>query len=258
MHDVYYFNTNKRKGNMKMAGTPIYQEVYLKIKKLIREGEYEVGDFLPPESEMERMFQVSRTTVRKVMDMLSKEGYIEVKQGRGTRVIDYNSTQHLNGITSISETLKAKGMDVSIKSMYIDTVEATKRTAERLEIKEGDMVYRTQRVILADGTPIVIMENFIDMRICPGLDEKLPQINSLYEFMEAEYGIILEFAKDVISAKTADFIESQMLDCRVGAALLTLRRTTYSNGRPVSYDKSTLRADKYRFELQVTGRHKPI
>ncbi len=241
-----------------MAGTPIYQEVYLKIKKLIREGEYEVGDFLPPEAELERMFHVSRTTVRKVMDMLSKEGYIEVKQGRGTRVVDYNSTQHLNGITSISETLKAKGMDVLTKSMYIDVVNATKRTADRLEIKEGDPVYRTQRVIIADGVPIVMMENFIDVRMCPGIDDKAPQIKSLYEFLEQEYGIHLEYAKDVISAKSADFIEAQMLDCRVGAALLTLRRITYSSGRPISYDKSTLRADKYQFELEVTGRHKSI
>ncbi len=239
-----------------MAATPIYHEIYLKLKKLIRDGEYEVGDFLPPEGELEKIFNVSRTTVRRVVDILVKEGYIEVKQGRGTKVIDFNSTQKLNGVTSVSETLRKKGVIVTIKSIYIDIVKATKSTAMRLNVDEGEKLYRIQRVQLADGIPIAIIENYINMKFCKDLELQVGKINSLYEFLESEYGYHIDYAKDIISAKSADFTESQMLDVRIGAALLTLRRVTCDNGIPITYDKLIIRADKYRFELDLYGRNK--
>ncbi len=239
-----------------MKKTPLYQEVYLSLKKMIRDGEYEIGDFLPTELELEQKYDVSRTTIRKVINMLAFEGYIEVKQGRGTRILDFNSTQSLNSLTSISETLRQKGFDVSIKSIYIDKVDVSKRTASRLNVKEFSPVYRVQRVQLADGVPIVIMENYIPCDIAPNLEHKTNEITSLYAFIEDEYGVALDYAQDIISAKTADFAEAQMLDVRVGAALMVLRRITYSGGRAISYDKSVIRADKYQFELEMIGRHR--
>ena len=239
-----------------MATIPLYQTVYLKVKKLIRDGEYEIGEFLPSEGELETQYEVSRTTIRKVINMLVSEGYLEVRQGRGTRVVDFHSTQNLNGVTSISETLKKKGIVTSVKSIYIDKVEAGKHTAERLNIKEFDLIYRVQRVQLADGVPISIMENYIPCDCVLNLEYKTNEIDSFYGFLESEYGINIDYAKDIISAKSADFAESQMLDVKAGSALLTLRRVTYSNGRPITYDKIIIRADKYRFELEMVGRNK--
>ncbi len=239
-----------------MGDIPIYQEVYGNLNKLIRDGDYEVGEFLPPEGDLEQMYDVSRTTIRKAVNMLVSEGYVEVKQGRGTKILDFNSTQKLNGVTSISETLRKKGMQVEAKSIYIDIVEATKRTAERLKVDEGTKLYRVQRIQLADGKPVAIMENFIGTAFTPNLDTKINEIHSLYAFLEEEYGLHIDYAKDVISAKSADFVESQMLDVRVGAALLTLRRVSYTNGRPLTFDRIIIRADRYQFEIDMMGRNK--
>ncbi len=237
-----------------MLKLPLYQEVYQKIKNLIRTGEYEVGEFLPPEGELEAQYEVSRTTIRKVINMLASEGYVEVKQGRGTSVLDFHSTQKLNGITSISETLRKRGMDVCSKGVYIDTVPVTPKTAEKLQIKEGEEIFRMQRVIWADDVPIAIMENYIQCELAPSLDNRSSEIQSLYRFLEEHYDLHIDFAKDIISAKSAEFSESQILNIRPGAALLTLRRITYMQGRPITYDKTTIRADKYRFEIESEGR----
>lgn len=237
-----------------MTARLLYQDIYKNIKKLIREGEYEVGDFLPPEGALEKQYHVSRTTIRKVVNMLVNDGYVEVKQGRGTKILDFHSTQKLNGVTSISETLRKKGLEVEIKSIYIDTVNATRRTAERLGLNGGDDIFRVQRVLLADRIPVVIMENYISCKLVPNLNVKTNEIKSLYHFLETEYELYIDCAKDIISAKSADFTESQILDTQAGAALLTLRRVTYSGGVPVTYDKSIIRADKYQFELEMSGR----
>lgn len=237
-----------------MARIPRYMDVYTDLKKHIRGGEYEVGDFLPTEGELEKKYEVSRTTVRKAIQSLIYEGYVDVKQGRGTQVIDFRATQELNRVTSITETLRNKGYELEVKNTYIDRVRANKSTANRLEIDVGSDLYRVQRVILADGIPTAMAENFIPCDLVEGLDMRAHEIKSLYTFLEDEYGYHIDSGKDIISAKSADCMESQLLDTKLQAALITIRRVTYSDGKPLSYDKSTIRADKYQLELNMAGR----
>lgn len=239
---------------IKMSTTPRYVAVYTDLKKQIREGEMDVGDFLPVEAELEKIYNVSRTTIRNAIKALLSEGYVDVKQGRGTQVLDFRSTQQLNCVTSLSETLRNKGYEVVIKSIYIDVVNATKNTATRLEIKEGDAVYHVQRVLLADGMPTAILENFIPTTLAEDIDLKMHEIKSLYGFLEEEYAHHIDSSKDIISAKSADFIESQMLDVKPGAALITIRRITYCADKPLTYDKTIVRADKYQLQLLLKGR----
>jgi len=102
-----------------MGNIPVYKKVYLTLKKDIREGRYPTGSLLPTEYELELEFDVSRTTIRKAIGLLSSEGYVKKKQGYGTEVLDYSTTQKLNYLTSTSETLKAKGVKVTTRGMVI-------------------------------------------------------------------------------------------------------------------------------------------
>jgi GntR family transcriptional regulator len=233
---------------------PIYKDVYSKLKSLITAGEYTAGDFLPTEDKLEDIYGVSRTTIRKSIEKLVSEGYIEVKQGRGTRVLDYQYTQNLNRITSVSDTLRQKGYEVTIKDIYIDIVAASKHAAKMLGVSEKADLYRIQRVLSADNVPAAILLNYISTGIVPGLDEKTGKISRLYRFLESEYEIFVDSSKDTISAKNADFVESQMLNIKAGTALLEIHRVTYQAGRAITFDISTMRADRYQFEISTTGR----
>jgi GntR family transcriptional regulator len=233
---------------------PIYQDVYFKLRKLITTGEYIAGDFLPTEDRLEDIYGVSRTTIRKAMEILASDGYVEIKQGRGTRVLDYQYTQNLNRVTSVSDTLQQKGYEVIIKDIYIDRIEAPLHIAEKLGVKEKAGLYRVQRVLSADAVPTAILLNYLGMDAVPGFDEKTGKISRLYKFLESEYDIIIDSAADTILAKNADFVESQMLNIKAGSALLEIHRITYQNGRPITYDISTMRADRYQFEVKTSGR----
>jgi len=50
---------------------PRYQWVYNSLKTQIEVGDYKVGELLPPEPDLQKKFQVSRTTVRKAVEMLA-------------------------------------------------------------------------------------------------------------------------------------------------------------------------------------------
>ena len=237
-----------------MSNNPFYQEIYLQIKQLIRDGEYESGHFLPTEEKLQQSFRASRTTIRKAVSLLEAEGLVERKQGCGTKVLDFRYTQNLSYVTSVTETLKRKGYEVRIKSISIDTILADARQAKRMELEEGQEIYRIQRVLNANGIPIAIMENYMDVRLAPDLESTVSNTFSLYETLEKRYNIHIDSSLDTIGAKTAEFYESQLLDCKVGAALLDIRRIELRNGKPVSYSKTLLRADRYQLEISTSGR----
>ena len=134
-----------------MLKSPAYAKIYDVLKREIMEGELAIGELLPPEPELEKRFNVSRTTIRRAVELLSRDGFVQAQQGRGTHVLDYKTKQNVNTVTSISETLRSKGYEVKPKSMYIDIVPASAHIAEDLKIKEGEMVARVQRIQLADG-----------------------------------------------------------------------------------------------------------
>jgi GntR family transcriptional regulator len=241
-------------GGEYMAKVPAYINVYASLKKKINNGEYEIGEFLPAEKELEHDYDVSRTTIRRAIELLAREGFVLVQQGRGTEVLDVNFNQYLNGVTSISETLRNQGCIVRPRKVCIDLVPASTKVATALQVKCGEDVVRIQRVQLADDMPIAIMENYISKSLVPNIERESSRIISLYKFLESEYGIILESAVDKIFAKNASFMESEILQIPYERALICMKRTTYCKNKPITYDYLKIRADKYQLEVNTTGR----
>lgn len=236
--------------------TPAYIRVYNAIRSKILDGEYAIGDLLPPEPELEKLFLVSRTTVRKAVEMLSREGLVAAKQGRGTSVLDYHTTQNINQVSSLSETLEQKGAKVYCKNMYISTVAASPRIASELQVPPGSPVVLIQRLQIADEKPIAIFKNYLIPELVPEIQNYVGKFSHLYDFLQEHYGLLIDAARDRISARTATFEEASMLDVPVGTALIYLVRVYYSGGRIVGSDHCRILGSRYEFEIYMNGRHR--
>ena len=145
--------------------------VYSELKQKILDGEYAIGSFLPTEAEFIETLGVSRTTLRRALEMLSREGFLRSTAGRGTEVMDFRTRQSLNTITSISETLQRKGMQVRSKSLYLfierqygitiekalDRISARAASftdAEILSVPVGEPLIAFARICYSLGRPI--------------------------------------------------------------------------------------------------------
>jgi GntR family transcriptional regulator len=239
-----------------MAKLPAYMLVQDLLKRDIRNGKYPVGELLPTEPELEKIFKVSRTTVRRAMEVLRQEDLVEIKQGRGTMVLDFRTKQDLNKVTSVTESLRRKGYDVRTKSMYIDTIPATEKLAKELQVKQGDLLARIQRIQLADEKPVVIMKNYISYDKVPNIEQYTNKFSALYQFLEEQYQIEIDAAKDKIYAKSADFTESEMLCVQPNTALLCIRRICYKDHKPVCVDQVSILGDQYELEISMNKRYK--
>ena len=174
------------------SNAPIYMKVYNRLKNQILSGSYPSGSFLPTESELEQIYQVSRTTIRKAVKMLSDEGFLSVRQGCGTMVMDTRTTQNYNQVTSVTESLKKRGYEVTTASMMIDVIPATREIAMDLQIPEETAVARIQRLQLADGNPVTLMENYVEYAKVPDIEKHQGHFVALYQFLEETYGLTID------------------------------------------------------------------
>lgn len=70
-----------------MEKTYNYLRIYNDIKSAILTNQYRKGDKLPAEGQLQSTYGVSRITVKKAMEMLSEDGFIERYPGKGTFVL---------------------------------------------------------------------------------------------------------------------------------------------------------------------------
>lgn len=77
--------------------TPKYELVKKYLIDFIQNSGLKYGDSMPTESELMKMFDVSRHTIRRALSDLVNQGWLYTQQGSGTFVSDPNADQKLSG-----------------------------------------------------------------------------------------------------------------------------------------------------------------
>ena len=80
---------------------PLYRQLETLLREDIETGKLPAGSKLPTENELVAMYSVSRVTVRKALDELSQQGYLERRSGKGTYVAEKKLQRALDGVTSL-------------------------------------------------------------------------------------------------------------------------------------------------------------
>jgi GntR family transcriptional regulator len=233
---------------------PLYHQLYEILRSNIISGEWQPGDLIPPESELVERYQVSRTTVRQVLDLLANEGLIYREQGRGTFVAHPTVEHTLVRIVNFTEDMRVRGCEPSSKVLFSGLVPAPQDIAERLGIEPGEELARLERLRLADGEPMGIEESYLVHRYCPGVLRGNYVSHSLREALARDYGIRWTHAKQSIRAILAPRDLAETLGIQPGAALLFIERVSYSQeGVPVEFLRIYYRADRYVLYNELQG-----
>src|SRR5205807_230310 len=121
-------------------------------------------------------------------------------------------------------------------------------TAEKLSIDPETLIFRLQRLRLADDEPLAIELSQINFKGCERLLEEDLEQNSLYRVLETKYGIMLMEADQELEAGLAGNEDAQLLKISVGSPVLFTRRVTYTErNQPVEYAKAVYCGNKYTF-----------
>ena len=70
------------------SSVPYYAQLRAIILAAIDDGDWRVGELIPSEAELTSTFGISRTVIRKALDLLTIEGRIRRIKGKGTVVVE--------------------------------------------------------------------------------------------------------------------------------------------------------------------------
>lgn len=128
----------------------------------IRDGRYEKEEPLPSEYQLAQEFEVSRATIRSALDRLEALGLIYRRQGVGTFIRESsNISNPLNQFVDFFALIRDNGFEPGLEQLSASLIYPDHEIAERLRIEPTHRVLETQKVFLADGTPIIYCKNLI-------------------------------------------------------------------------------------------------
>lgn len=234
---------------------PLYAKVEAILLTDMAEGLLAPGDQLPPEEQLIDRFQVSRTTIRKAIENLIASGRVEIRRGKGTFITQPKITQSLTELTGFAEDMVVLGRHPSSRLLDKKRVAADKAVARALDIGPGTLVYKIERVRLADGVPMSFDETYLPMDIGVKVVSNNLDVEPIFDLLENKYALPLIEARYQLEAVVASPVVAQALNIEPGAPIFLIERTSYTTGqRPVDYEKLYYRGDSIRFATQLSRR----
>ncbi|MCC6751717.1 MAG: FadR family transcriptional regulator [Deltaproteobacteria bacterium] len=80
----------------------VAEEVADHLRDSILKGQYQAGDKLPPERALAQQLGVNRASLREALKSLEHGGLVRIRQGDGTRVLDFLHTAGLDLLTYLA------------------------------------------------------------------------------------------------------------------------------------------------------------
>lgn len=212
---------------------PRYAQIQKQLEQRLMDGVYPIGSLMPSEQELSAEFNSSRTTIREALRYLRERGYVERRQGVGTRVIsDTTRSTYFQSFTSLEELFQV-AIDTYYVVMEIKTVALDPELAELVGGLAGEewVCISGVRWTEAGGKPICYVQSYVPKRFQHVVDPYPDHQGPLFELLERNADATIEEVVQEIRAlpMPADFI--RQLGLKPGSwSMQLLRRYVTENG----------------------------
>lgn len=148
------------------TSVPRYARIRGELEARVRSGVYPVGSLMPTEVELSAEFDASRFTVREALRHLTENGFVERRQGVGTRVISARpQVRYTQSFDSLSELFQ-----IAVETFYVvlgtEEVVLDAELAEQVGGLAGETWIRVDGMRWTEpgGKPLCFIESFVPER----------------------------------------------------------------------------------------------
>ncbi|MBN1291225.1 MAG: GntR family transcriptional regulator [Candidatus Latescibacteria bacterium] len=215
-------------------------------------GLYSPGGMLPSESQLKKEFKVSTITIRRAVQELALDGYIEKRQGIGSFVRDRSQTVEVVSLSGFTSDVVSGRLKIVRTLLTDNMIRIRKEIAEKLNIQTDSLVRHLVRLDSTGGTPFSIDEAFIPPDLAVNITQDIAssplfmhewQKATGFDFVKTEYDI---------QVKKADDREQNLLQIDSASPLLVTGELVFDvSGRPVMWIESKYPSDRCRLSGTV-------
>ena len=238
----------------KSLPVPLYHQLKNILMTGIESGEWQPDQQIPTEEDLSKRFGISKITVRQALRELAGLGYIRREQGRGTFVSRPKLSQGPRELTGFTEEMRRHNLTAHSRVLHQSIREAEEATAAALQIAIGDPVFVLTRLRLANDEPMGVQTSHIPAALVPGLVDERLETGSLYEILQARYGLHPAKAHETHFALLTPPEHAVLLGIAPGSPALGAERIAYlPGGAPFEFVQSIMRGDRYRIVLELVS-----
>lgn len=232
-----------------MSSKPLYYQLAEKLRNDIFNGKFKQDERIPSEPELSRMYEISRSTVRKAISLLVKEGLLVKAHGKGTFVATPKLNNLKDSFLSFTENVKALGKTLDTKTLNIYNKIASEKETDFFNLAKPEEILVIERLRIVNDLPIGVETVFFTKKYDSLRDENLN--GSLYALLKEKYNIIPFTGSKTIQICYATLEESALLDIPRGSALMLIEDNVYdTDNNPLHISKQVLRGDKFKYAIQ--------
>ena len=124
-----------------------YLAIYDDLVNKIKANTWPVSTLLPSENELSIQYDTSRETIRKALNLLSHNGYIQKVRGKGSVVIDIHKFSFpVSGIESYAELAEKLQLESSTAVHQLGYLDANHEITKMLAMTQGERIWNVVRV----------------------------------------------------------------------------------------------------------------
>jgi len=237
---------------------PKYEHAYRVILGRLKSGRYPVGGRMPTESELSAHFDVSRVTIRRALDMLVQDGYVESRQGSGYRVLTLSPASD-TCLTSFTDAMLRAGREPTSRFMSLDHFApgATEISGLPVEL-QGVEVTRLIRLRLVDETPSMLVMTYAPRDLLKDatpqdFPEKGPE-QSILRILSGRFALEWSAACEDISPVLADAALARTFEIAPGQPLLKQACSAFDDEGRMVFHEDVYRSGSVSFNLSQSTR----
>lgn len=226
-----------------------YQIIFNKIVDQIKSGELPPNSLLPSENELKEQYDTSRETIRKALNLLAQNGYIQKVRGKGSIVIDINKFDFpVSGLVSFKELAdKMEKKPRTIVNELSFIIKPDAYIKQQLQISGKDQVWKIVRTREIGGKKIILDKDYLAAKFVPSITEEICA-NSIYAYLENDLNLKISFAKKEIVVEEPTAEDRSFLDLEGFHNIVVIKNYVYLEDASLfQYTESRHRPDKFRF-----------
>ena len=209
---------------------PVYKKIADDIINDIVGKKYSTNNKLPTEDAFISHYDVSRTTIRKALNVVITKGYVYPVQGSGIFVRDaalknYFSLENLRGFTK-----DWPNSDISAEILEFKIIYSDEKLSHNMKCDVGNSIYFVNRLRKKDGEIFSIEYSYYNKDIIHYLNEDIIK-GSIYNYITNDLKLNIGFADKVIYSDKLTDVDAKNLLLNENDPALIIENTVFlTNG----------------------------
>ncbi len=198
-----------------------YRQIYAILKSGIQKGIYPTGSYLPSENNLCQTYQITRTTVRKALDELVNDGFVDKRHGKGSQVKERRQSLGLLAVKGFSEAVGDRVSTIFLQKPQYGNWPVDLPFIPNEEESASPCIF-FKRLRYVGDIPVMVESNWMPLTALDGF-LTLDFINgSFFKTLSQHYQIEITGSEQELRALPASAETADLLEISVESPLLQI------------------------------------